>query len=288
MKVNDFINKLIKATEVKTLYVSGGFGAPMTPANKQRYINGYAYNKRNDRVQKINNADANTFGFDCICLIKGILWGWDNNSTLTNGGAVYGANNVPDCGDNNVLNYCTNVTTNFANIQRGAIVWMQGHVGVYIGEGKVIESTPSWKDGVQITYLRNVGATQSPSRTWTKWGLLPWVDYGYNFKYDYTKFVKDVQGVIGAGVDGKVGNDTLSHTITINMNTNQNHPVVYMLQKRLKELGYIDIQCTGVYDKQTYDIIKQVQKAIGNTGANIDGEITAGQKTWKYLLGVLR
>ena len=72
-----------KATNIaknyKTLYVMGCFGAPMTDANKKRYINNGAsdgYNARSDRKAMIQAATADTFGFDCVCLIKGILWGW--------------------------------------------------------------------------------------------------------------------------------------------------------------------------------------------------------------------
>ena len=33
------------ATEYKTLYVMGCFGAPMTPKNKERYCTNHSYNK---------------------------------------------------------------------------------------------------------------------------------------------------------------------------------------------------------------------------------------------------
>jgi N-acetyl-anhydromuramyl-L-alanine amidase AmpD len=46
---------------------------------------------------------------------------------------------------------------------------MRGHCGVYIGDGKVVESTPIWKNGVQITALS--------ARKWLKHGKLPYVEY---------------------------------------------------------------------------------------------------------------
>ena len=58
------------AKNYKTLYVMGGFGAPLNEENKNRYINGYAYNKQPSRAEKIRNASADTFAFDCVCLIK--------------------------------------------------------------------------------------------------------------------------------------------------------------------------------------------------------------------------
>ena len=31
----------------------------------------------------INAASADTFGFDCVCLIKGLLWGWCGDKSKT-------------------------------------------------------------------------------------------------------------------------------------------------------------------------------------------------------------
>ena len=63
------------AQNYKTLYVMGCFGAPMTAANKKRYTQNHSYNKQAARTKMINAASADTFGFDCVCLIKGLLWG---------------------------------------------------------------------------------------------------------------------------------------------------------------------------------------------------------------------
>ena len=85
MKSTEFINKAKDiANNYKTLYVLGCFGAPMTSANKKRYINNCSYNKK--RASIINSASSDTFGFDCVCLIKGILWGWigNKNAVLIN------------------------------------------------------------------------------------------------------------------------------------------------------------------------------------------------------------
>ena len=74
MKASDFVAKLKDiATNYKTLYVMGCFGAPMTTANKKRDIDHRPYNKQPARVKLINTASADTFGFDCVCLIKGVL-----------------------------------------------------------------------------------------------------------------------------------------------------------------------------------------------------------------------
>ena len=77
MKSKVLVDKAVDiAQHYKTLYVMGCFGAPMTAANKKRYTQNHSYNKAAARVAMINAATADTFGFDCVNLIKGILWGW--------------------------------------------------------------------------------------------------------------------------------------------------------------------------------------------------------------------
>ena len=179
MKSTDFIKKAKEiATNYKTLYIYGCFGAPMNTRNKQRYSNNYSYNKQPARTKKIMAASSDTFGFDCVCLIKGILWGWNGNVNATYGGAYYASNGVPDTDAGGMMNYCTNVTTNFKNIVPGELVYMPGHIGIYIGDGLAVECTPIWKDGVQITVVGNIGKKSGyNTRTWTKHGKCKFIDY---------------------------------------------------------------------------------------------------------------
>lgn len=167
------------ATNYKTLYVYGCFGAPLNEANKKRYTNNYDYNKRADRKAKILAASSDTFGFDCVNLIKGILWGWNGDLNKTYGGAVYGSNGVPDTNANGMFqDYCYSKSNNFSNITPGEFVWMTGHIGVYIGNGLAVECTPIWKDGVQITAVGNIGSKSGyNTRTWTQHGKSKFLDY---------------------------------------------------------------------------------------------------------------
>lgn len=179
MKSNEFVNKLIDiARNYKTLYVMGCFGAPMTDANKARYCNHTSYNKKSARQKMIKAATADTFGFDCVCLIKGVLWGWNGDKTKTYGGAKYASNGVPDIGADTMFSRCTEKSADFSEIEVGEAVWCSGHIGVYIGDGLAVECTPSWQNKVQITAVKNIGAVKGyNARKWTKHGKLPYIEY---------------------------------------------------------------------------------------------------------------
>lgn len=165
------------AKNYKTLYVRGCFGAPMTDTNKKRYCN-----KNNEsRFSKIMAASADTFGFDCVCLIKGILWGWSGSLTEKYGGAEYTSNGVPDFGTESAMKRCTESSTDFSKIELGEVLWKEGHVGIYVGNGLAVESTPTWKGNVQITCVSNIGSVSGYNkRKWTKHGKLSYIDYSYH------------------------------------------------------------------------------------------------------------
>lgn len=173
----DLANRLKSvATDYKTLYVMGCFGAPMTQTNKARYCKNHSYNKKAERTAMIQAATEDTFGFDCVCLIKGILWGWSGDVSKTYGGAVYKANDVPDIGADSMIKVCKDISTDFSNIEVGEAVWMEGHIGVYVGDGLAVECTPKWENDVQITAC-NTTVDGYNRRNWTKHGKLPYIEY---------------------------------------------------------------------------------------------------------------
>ena len=185
MKASVFVDKLVDvAKNYKTLYVMGCFGAPMTAANKARYTKNHEYNMRAARTAMINAASADTFGFDCVNLLKGLLWGWNGDKTRVYGGATYPttadvlAGACPDIGADSMIKVCSGVSTDFSRIVPGAAVWLPGHIGAYIGGGLAVECTPAFKNKVQITAVGNIGKKAGyDTRTWTKWGKIPYVNY---------------------------------------------------------------------------------------------------------------
>lgn len=186
INVNEFCTKALYIVQnYKTLYVNGCFGAPMTLANKLRYSTKNDFNR--SRAKMINSAASDTFGFDCVCLIKAILGGWNGNKNDKYGGTIvnketngisYGADHVPDYNANSMITHCKDVSTYFGNIIKGEVVWMSGHIGIYIGDGLVVECTPKWTNNVQLSYLGNLSQYKKGNyRVWTKHGKLPWVNY---------------------------------------------------------------------------------------------------------------
>lgn len=164
------------AKHYKTYYVNGCFGAPMNASNKKRYTQNTQYNR--NHAAQIMALPPDTYGFDCVCLLKGILWGWCGNLKDVYGGAKYGSNGVGDIGENTMIAKCIGVSTDFKNVQIGEMLWMDGHAGIYIGDGLAVECTPSWKNGVQITAVLNIGKKEGYNgRKWTKHGMLPYFAY---------------------------------------------------------------------------------------------------------------
>lgn len=101
--------------------------------------------------------------------------------------------------------------------------------------------------------------------------------------YSLEQFVKDVQKACGAKVDGIAGPETISKTPTVSANKNRKHVAVKLVQKRLYALGYTVVgEADGVAGPKFTAAVKAFQE---DNGCTVDGEITAGNKTWRKLLG---
>lgn len=102
--------------------------------------------------------------------------------------------------------------------------------------------------------------------------------------YSKTQFIKDVQKATGSKVDGIAGPETLRNTVTVSRYKNSRHAVVKAIQKRLNALGYNCGTADGIAGVKFDAAVKKLQKA---NGCYVDGEVTARNKTWKKLLGLL-
>ena len=171
------------AGNYKTAYMLGPWGWPATSKMIQRAtIQGSNAKTNRQWLSQANAIKDKGFLFDCVGLIKGILWGWDGDLSRTYGGAGYACNGVPDYDAKKMIDCCREVSADFSTIVPAEAVWMDGHIGVYVGEGLVVEATPKWRGGVQWSTLANTAGSKAlpgtaGARTWTKHGKLPWVDY---------------------------------------------------------------------------------------------------------------
>ena len=92
MNSADFIAKALSiARDYKTSYIWGGLGSPITDASLTRAANAYAKNTEKGWIDAARRYAGNpkAFYFDCVGLIKAILWGWSGDSARTYGGATY-------------------------------------------------------------------------------------------------------------------------------------------------------------------------------------------------------
>jgi hypothetical protein len=97
---------------------------------------------------------------DCVGLVKGVVWQADFQGK-------YQA--ATDLSANGMYQKCS-VKGSIATFPEkpGLVVWKDGHIGVYVGNGVVVESrSVEW--GVVRTLLKD--------RPWTNWGECHLVDY---------------------------------------------------------------------------------------------------------------
>lgn len=256
------------AKNYKTIYMYACYGWQVTSTTinvkAAQNLNGWYTQAHINGLRKVANQKPPTWGFDCVNLTKAILWGWTGDASKEKGGAVYGSNGVPDTNANGMIQKCQNVSGDFSNIEVGEGLWMEGHWGLYVGNGLAVECTGRWDNCVQITSVWNIQKKSGYNgRLWTKHGKLPWVQYsGSSDKIEVEKI--------------KLG------TRTIRRGTNGSD--VKELQEALIKLGY-DIGKAGAdgdCGKKTEAAIKVFQY---DWGLEQDGAF--GSKSYAALLAAL-
>lgn len=170
IQVFELIDRLMYiAKNCKTRYMWGTFGNEITPALIAAKAAQYPEHYSSARKSLLSSLTGQkVWAFDCAGLIKGVLWGFCENG----GGSVsYCSHGVPDLSASGIIGKCSGVSSAVSEkIPAGAALYMPGHIGIYLGGGKVVEATLSSRgDGVVISSLHDV--------KWQKYGLLPWVDY---------------------------------------------------------------------------------------------------------------
>lgn len=151
--------------KLPTKYMWGTYGNKITEslisAKKKQYPNNYS----SSRVNALKTKIGSTYGCDCSGLIKWFL--------MTNGGKSYTPKyrSAYDLGTTGLYNKAPEKgKINTLPEIPGLAVYKKGHVGIYIGNGKVIECTLSSRgDGVVYSDLKDYG--------WTHWLKIPNITY---------------------------------------------------------------------------------------------------------------
>ena len=147
-------------------YWYGCFGQISTKAlynsKKNQYPKQYQWECKNNQSGTTPAKQLGVRVFDCIGLIKAYLW-----TDSLDGSPKYKASQ--DVSANGMRDKCVKKGTigSMPDVA-GILVFMDGHIGVYIGNGKVVEAK-GHKYGVVETNLKGRG--------WTHWGYCPWITY---------------------------------------------------------------------------------------------------------------
>ena len=169
MTNEEFVRNAKTIAASHTMYASGTFGQLFSEAFIKQKQSQYPLWYSPYRVDAIRREAASgpLYLFDCCGLIKAIIWNWPNTK--------YASNNLPDVNDSGIwTKYCYDCSSDFSSIEPGEIMHMQGHVGIYIGGGKVVEATTRWENKVLVS---SIYKEDTHFRQWQAHGKLKQLEY---------------------------------------------------------------------------------------------------------------
>lgn len=198
---------------------------------------------------------------DCVGMIKGYMW--------TNGGDTvfeaigtgtkiinkYQSNNCPDKSANGMFAYAKSQGMDWGTIDTlpeipGIAVRYDGHVGVYVGNGYVVEER-GFNYGCQKTKLKD--------RKWLHWYKLPFIIYDEAASSQPDSISRELgDRLLKRGMKG----DDVAE-----------------LQTLLTQLGFLNDEIDGDFGPKTEDAVKAFQRS---QDLNADGKY--GEKSHKALM----
>ena len=189
MKVKEFIERAKQAAAMPSVYATGCWGWPLNYGdNLERIIEEWPNNQKPKHEAVIRERAAqypNVMGWDCINLVKGILWQWTGDVTKEYGGAVYLSSGVPDVTVYDFYQDCCSHSTDWSKLVPGEFLYYGNgsHCGIYIGEGWAVEATGSWDRSCTYSVVENIAADHPElynyvrRRTWQAHGRIKFVEY---------------------------------------------------------------------------------------------------------------
>ncbi len=251
---------LREQARLKRPYWYGTYFNPCTEALLQRKKKQYPshYTEKRMATYRKHIADKQIAG-DCVNgAIKGAIW-----SELGTRQPEYASHGCPDKSADGMFVYCKGLGVAWGPIDTMpdkpcVAVRFSGHVGIYVGNGEVVE----WKGfnyGCVITKLKK--------GKWTHWYELPWVKHAETTG-------KPVEEISGIPDTGALGNGLLK--------LGSKGEDVRTLQQMLMLLGY-DLhkyEDDGVFGEETETALKKFQR---QHGLEVDGKY--GDKSHAELMG---
>jgi len=170
---------------------------------------------------------------DCIGLIKGYMWTDEETGKMR-----YGSNGCPDRGANGMFSYAKQRGLKWGIINTlpecpGLILWRSGHVGVYIGGGKLVEARG---------FATGIVEANVADRNFTHWFEMPALTYTGSSEPESEPEAKPSPIKRTILKRGSSGND------------------VRMLQNRLNEIGYSCGAADGKFGALTQRAVKRFQQ----------------------------
>lgn len=217
---------------------------------------------------------------DCVGLIKGYLW--------EEGGEIsYKRNDIPDRSASGMYS-ASPVKGPISTMPEipGLLVWTanKGHVGVYVGGGRVVEAR-GFAYGVQKNKVS--------SRGFKFWGLCPYAGHTAEVMAKAKAAVNGTKTPAAAPAEkveqkpdqqtggaetGKMEGKTVVIELTTLREKSQGGQV-RTLQRLLNALGHDSGEVDGIFGSKTENAVRAFQKA---KGLGVDGIV--GANTWAALL----
>ncbi len=159
----DLVKWAVHASKSEWGYVYGTYGSVLNEALLTGKISQYP-NEVGGYEDFIRQHWLGGRTVDCVGLIKG--YGWYNTETAQ---IQIGANGMPDISANAMFeNASEKGTIDTIPEIPGLAVWHEGHIGIYIGNGEVVQAANT-----------NAGVIRTPigQSGWTHWLKIPYISY---------------------------------------------------------------------------------------------------------------
>ena len=256
MKAQAYVDWLKTQAALKRPYWYGTCGYECTESLLTRKRKQYPAHYGSSRTARYRrDIAANQICGDCVG--GAIKWAvWSNLGTQKN---VYQSGGCPDASADGMFRYCKKQGMAWGSMDSmpdlpGIAVRSSGHVGVYVGDGQVVE----WRG-----FAYGCVTTDVKKRPWTHWYRMPWVEY-------------DAAGDAGdeAPIASLLGSRLLKK--------GRRGEDVRELQTILNELGFNAGDADGIYGQQTEAAVKRMQQAAQ---ISVDGDY--GEQSHAALMGMV-